>query len=89
MTSRSAHLPRHAATPVRMPFAAAIVQGLVQALVHTTHGIAGAWRRLAEDQDARFLRSACDLEDLEYRLRVLERGRRGPGRAMMARGPYA
>lgn len=84
MTPRSAHLPRHAAPPARLPFIAAVVQSVVQG----AHVVAAAWRRLAEDEDARFLRAACDLEDLEYRLRVLERGRRDASRTATARGPW-
>ena len=34
-----------------------------------------AWDELTLDADARFLRGACDLADLEWRLRRLERGR--------------
>ena len=33
------------------------------------------WENLTLDADARFLRRACDLADLEWRLRRLERGR--------------
>jgi hypothetical protein len=49
--------------------------------------LAALWQRLTEDEDARFLRGAHDLQELEQRLRVLERGRRD--RVLMApRGPY-
>jgi hypothetical protein len=89
MTSRTAPLPPQAATPVRLPLAAAIARSLVQATAQVAHGIAAAWQRLAEDEDARFLRAARDLEDLEYRLRVLERGRRDTSRATTVRGPRA
>jgi hypothetical protein len=34
-----------------------------------------AWADLTPDADERFLRGACDLADLEWRLRRLERGR--------------
>lgn len=40
------------------------------------HHLAALWQRLTEDEDARFLRDARDLEDLEHRLRLLEQGRR-------------
>ena len=33
------------------------------------------WDNLTLDADERFLREACDLADLEWRLRRLERGR--------------
>jgi hypothetical protein len=33
------------------------------------------WKELTLDADERFLRGACDLADLECRLRRLERGR--------------
>jgi hypothetical protein len=34
-----------------------------------------AWDQLTLDADERFLRRACDLADLDMRLRRLERGR--------------
>jgi hypothetical protein len=33
------------------------------------------WENITLDADERFLRGACDLADLEWRLRRLERGR--------------
>jgi hypothetical protein len=36
-----------------------------------------AWHRFTLDADERFIREACDLVDLELRLRRLERGRAG------------
>jgi hypothetical protein len=33
------------------------------------------WANLTLDADERFIRGACDLADLEWRLRRLERGR--------------
>ena len=33
------------------------------------------WKELTLDPDERFMRGACDLADLECRLRRLERGR--------------
>lgn len=33
------------------------------------------WHALTLDDDERFVRNACDLADLERRLRCLERGR--------------
>jgi hypothetical protein len=34
-----------------------------------------AWHQLTIDADERFLREACDLADLEWRLQRLQRGR--------------
>jgi len=61
---------QHTATLIPQPAAAAATRGTRWAA-----WLRRVWEALTLGADERFLRGACDLTDLEGRLRRLERGR--------------
>ena len=64
----------HIATLSRRP-AVVIAAVVVAAVSRWSARWQSAWHELTMDTDERFIRGACDLADLEWRLQRLERGR--------------
>ena len=55
---------------------AVVVAAAVAAFAaHWATWLRSGWQELTLDADERFIRGACDLADLEWRLHRLERGR--------------
>jgi len=65
---------RHIATLTLRP-ALAVVAAVSACASRWEAWLRGAWQELTLDADERFIRGACDLADLEWRLHCLERGR--------------
>ena len=64
----------HIATLTRRP--AVVIAAVVAAAVSRWAAWwRSAWHELTMDADERFIRGACDLADLEWRMQRLERGR--------------
>lgn len=53
----------------------AIVTAVAAAAARGEAWLRRAWHELTLDADERFIRGACDLADLEWRLQRLQRGR--------------
>jgi hypothetical protein len=60
------------------PWLSLLAASAAEALRQAWQDAGRAWQRLTLDADERYLRDACDLVDLEQRLKRLDTGRAEP-----------